>query len=264
MAFAIIIAMAVIGGGCAAKISHESGVTSRDSELVAPKTLLVREKIGEGIEHVTYRFGSTSDDTIELFGFEKGKFRFGILATTTRMAISQWGQIAPDAVGLINGGYFMEDGSPSGFVSIDGVRVGKGMFDADKSVVIDFSDGVRFVQTSSSHMDVSKLKTSMQSYPLLMANGTPSVSSDSGKQARRSLIGTDTDGKTWIGVVSEAEISLYGLSRLLQDVGIAWADVVNLDGGPSTSLRVQANGTSWARENILGVPFVITVSRRTK
>ncbi len=264
--YAITLTMVVtmIGGGCASSraVPPSPSTILQTQTAGADAPAVVREVVADGLVHVTYRFGPTPDESMDLFGFNPKRFEFSLNVTSTRFTMKRWGELDPAAVAIMNGGYFMDDGSPSGFVVRHGVRIGTAQFDADKSAIIDFTDGVRIVTATSSLRDRSKYQTALQSYPVLMASGTPRVKSDSGKVARRSIIGVDADGMVWMGVVPEAEISLYTLSQMLDQTKISWVDVVNVDGGPSTGLLVRSGKTAWLHETVFGVPFVVTATPR--
>jgi exopolysaccharide biosynthesis protein len=256
-AIAILIATTA-GGGCARRAAERT-----DVGVASPIVTNVYEKgaFANGIDRLIFPASTSTGGTIEMYRFDPGEFRFGIAATSARLGMGEWSRALPDAFAIINGGYFMDDGAPSGFLSIEGRRVGGGSFDADKSAIIDFEDRVRIVSATSAEINASVFKTALQTYPWLVKNGIPAVREESGKRAQRSFIGIDRSGAVWFGVVADAEISLFELSRRLPATGIDWSDVANLDGGPSTGLVVGSGSDRAIRETFGGVPNVIYAVR---
>ncbi len=260
----VLFVCATIGAGCARSTSPvrpQVASTPIDHPAALTETV-TRTQIADGIERVVAPIATSTEGMIELYRFSRDLYQFGLSATSTRLGMGEWMGAEPDAVGIVNGGYFMNDGTPSGYLSVDGTRIGSNEFDLNKSAVIDFDDGVRIIDTSATRIDISQMKTALQSYPLLVASGTPVIRSDSGKLDRRSFIGVDRDGNVWIGVVADGEISLHDLAQRLVELNVNLMDVVNLDGGTSTGIAIRAGSTPTIRETFGGVPNVITVTRK--
>jgi exopolysaccharide biosynthesis protein len=259
-AIAILVAVAT-GSGCTRRAAERT-----DIGAAPPIATNVYEKgaFANGIDRLVSPASTSTGGTIEMYRFDSGEFQFGVAATSARLGMGEWSRALPDASAAINGGYFMDDGMPSGFLSIDGRRVGNGSFDADKSAMIDFEDRVRIISATATEIDASVFKTALQTYPWLVKNGVSAVREESGKRARRSFIGIDKSGAVWLGVVADAEISLFELSRRLPAIGIDWSDVVNLDGGPSTGIFVGSETDRVMHETFGGVPNVVYVVRKAK
>ncbi len=179
-----------------------------------------------------------------LYRFEAGRFAWHAAAGPFR-SMAEWANALPEAVFVANGGYFHEDGTPSGYLRAGGERVGERAFDPDRSAFLLFGDApsmqeIGIEEAGALGQDV------VQSYPVLIRAGQPAVTSDSGLAARRTLFGTDGEGNAYVGIMPDRSATLYQLSEGLAHLPIEWADVLNMDGGSSTGavLRPSAPGAS--------------------
>lgn len=225
--------------------------------------VLTRTPWGPGIERVTYAYATDTGATLEVFGFAKGAYRVSLRATSTALGTDGWMRMAPNVVAGINGVYFREDLSPAGLLNLGGEGSGRA-FDWDKTGLMVFGDAFEIRATTSTPQDLASLGDAAQSYPFLIKDGAPAVSGDSGLRARRSFIGTSRDGRVWIGVLSNDDISLFDLAQRLAELDLSWEDVLNLDGGPSSGLFVRDADRTVAFPSYTGVPNVILVEKIEK
>lgn len=218
--------------------------------------------VDEGIERMEY-FSSDADASVTLYRFQQGLFTWRFANATDPQMIGEWKKQFPSSVFVMNGTYFHEDYSPSGFLSVGGTRVGERQFDLDKSGLIDFSSGVRLVDTSKTKVNLSRITNGGQAYPFFYKDGKKAITKDTGLLARRSFIGTDTDGRVYLGVVTHP-ISLYELMGVLDEIDWPWHwdQVLNLDGGPSTGFIAETRDRQETVETYFPVPNVIIVERK--
>lgn len=177
--------------------------------------------------------------------------------------ISRWQSNSEEII--INGGYFNEDYSPSGFLVKNGVRVGSKMFDQDKSGLIVITDGVISIRDLGVR-PIEKNETfefALQSYPFLIKNSKPALTEDSGKTAKRTIVGVDVDGNTYI-VVLLTEVSLYEAMNKLTGLKIPFTQAINLDGGPSTGIYKNWNGENFWHEGYNKVPSIIRFKKKSR
>jgi hypothetical protein len=199
---------------------------------------------------------------LTLFRFAPSRFRFDLLVSSTAQDITQWMTQASSSLLVANAVYFHEDHFPSGLVSLRGTRYGKRAFNEKKSGVIAFaSSTVVIVDTAKVSMPApSTDMTLMQSYPFLVKAGFASVTEDSHQFARRTFLGKDREGFFYLGIVSDWPLSLYQLSHALPTLGIAWDDVINLDGGPSTAVAWREKDSVKTISGLSPIPLVLTVT----
>lgn len=247
-----------LGAGCA--LPSQSPSLPRFPEPTEASSRLERGVVAPGVEVV--RFFSTSTGTMLLFGFDQDRYRFSFVATNTRVVMREWMQLFPEAVAGINGVYFHEDLTPSGFFVGKGLEQGARVFDQKRSALLLTGERLEFVDTERKNVDLDRVRGGAQTYPVLIRDGHVQVTRDSGKVARRSWMGKDKDGRVWLGVLSDAQMSLHELAKRLSELPISWDMVVNLDGGPSTGVFVRGEEDEVVRETMGGVPNVLLVERR--
>lgn len=168
-----------------------------------------------------------------------------------------------DAI-VVNGTYFNEDRTPTGFLAVDGQQVGTNSFDLDKSGLIVFAPEFRIIDTATEPvtLDAAVLQNAMQSFPFLISDGQPMVKKDSGQLARRTFIGTDQGGSVYFGSVTDSVVSLYQLMNILIDSDVRWKHVLNLDGGTSTGYVTVYDGAAHAFDSYAAVPSAIGFVRK--
>lgn len=267
---AIIACLTVIiffGAGCVRREPATSTPigSALPSSFVSPENAPSMEwkTIGDGVDRGEQKIlqGDWTARLI-LYRFDQSKYRFSIRNSETAKTVASWKAELADALCVINGVYFHEDNSPSGLLRIDGTDRSSRRFDADKSGLILFGDDLDIQDTAKQEFLIDSSQNSAQSYPFLINNGFSSVTEDSEKLGRRSFIGTDEDGRAYIGVFTDGEISLFKISRLLFSLPITWKNVLNLDGGASTSLACRVSDLQEVEPGYSKVPNVIVVEKK--
>jgi uncharacterized protein YigE (DUF2233 family) len=148
---------------------------------------------------------------------------------------------------LINGTFFESDYTPSGYMLIDGKRIGENVLSPEISGVFLINKGkpeiLPFNKIQDSKLlddeNISKHISLIQSFPILILNGEININKNWKQTAYRSAIGIDTQGNTYLITTHQSQISLYDLAEELMATGIDFQNVLNLDGGSSTSISVQ-------------------------
>ena len=216
------------------------------------------EMVMDGMQRMEF----VSDDGINvlLYRFMPQDFSLRIENSSEPARVKAWASKLGGESLVINGFYFLEDFSPAGLLITDGQDVHAQEFDLDKSGVVRLEPNFDILDTdqeSFSHEDVLEAG---QSYPLLFKQGLAAIKEDSGLQARRSFIGTDEFGQAYVGVVWRDDVSLFELMHVLQEIdSVSWYDVMNLDGGPSTGVALEADGYSEILDSAAPVPNVIYI-----
>jgi uncharacterized protein YigE (DUF2233 family) len=245
----VAVLLTTLGTGC---VQVE---TSRTPEQ--PTQTQNRLDVGEDIERRVITFGSERYDKLVLYRFAGDAFKWRFAYSNTPKPVSQW-RTDTSATMVVNGTYFHEDQFPSGFLVVDGKAVGERSFDYDKSGVVNLRPDVEIIDTTARDVSIEDLTFAGQSYPFLVKNNEPAIAEDSGLTGRRSFFGTTQNGDVVIGVVPSTRISLHKLSRILvEETGIAWKHVMNLDGGTSTGLSINSDGWNETIDSLVPVPSVI-------
>jgi uncharacterized protein YigE (DUF2233 family) len=174
--------------------------------------------------------------------------------------VSEWADDIDDELLVANGVFFKEDWSPAGLLVSNGDIVSPQLFDRKRSGLLIFAPEFRIIDTATQDMPApNDLVEAAQSYPFLVKDGIPVVPEDSGLTARRTFVGTDTDGNIYFGIVDRNAMSLFELSLALAAMDIEWDDVLNLDGGPSSGI-ITAGLKDRDFDSQVPVPNVIILS----
>jgi len=248
-----------LGAGCVFSPLTPETVLPESAQPVSPA--IERADIGPGME--VLRASSSLTGTLLLFGFDQERYRFSFVATSSRVVMREWMRAFPEAVAGINGTYFHEDLTPSGFFVGEGPVQRERVFDqALSALILTGKERLRLVDTSKEKVTLPTVIQGAQTYPILIKDGKVSLTRDTGKIARRSWIGVDEAGDVWLGVLVDGQMSLYDLAQRLEELPIQWKEVVNLDGGPSTGVFVRGDEDEGVRETMGGVPNVLLVERK--
>ena len=85
---------------------------------------------------------------------------------------------------------------------------------------------------------------------------------DDGRPARRTVVAQDYQGRILIIVAPRGYLSLHELARFLAESDLDLDVALNLDGGYSTGLWLQADGLIVNIDSLVPVPSVVSVDWR--
>jgi len=220
------------------------------------------ETMEEGVDRFAYT-STTLEATVIIYRFNPKLFAFNFGVSTGTHGMAEWSAAYSNATLLVNGVYFHDDNLPSGYLVVDGKRIGDRQFDLDKSGLIDLSGDTHVLDTSvDTPPSLANFTDAAQSYPFYFKSGLPAIKEDSHQPARRSFFGKDKLGNVYIGVVPSSQISLYQVMQLLDETNVDWANVINLDGGPSTGLFAHTQKRFEELPSLFPVPNVIVVTKK--
>ncbi|HEY1353060.1 MAG TPA: phosphodiester glycosidase family protein [Ktedonobacteraceae bacterium] len=168
------------------------------------------------------------------------------------------------ATALINGGYFDGQDNATALVISNGQASGTsydgfgGMLDVDA--------GGR-VQVRSLHEQPyapsEGLTQATQCTPMLLLNGRRTQFTADSKASPRSVVAMDRQGRLLFIVSSGADFTLDDMARLLARSDLGLVNALNLDGGSSTGLYVNAAGSQQITiDSYVNLPLVIAVTER--
>jgi len=224
----------------------------QESEASLPDGLLAHR--------LAYQFDERTGSVV-VYALTNDAFATRVFYDAAPRFVSAWGGGADRVV--INGGFFHEDYSPSGFLIAEGERIGVRQFDEARSGVVVVRDGTVSIEervpafSDSADADDGAI----QSFPFLVRAGHAAVSEDSGLLSRRSAIGTDANGTVYLIFAQRGNISLYELAQTLAASEFPFDTVLNLDGGPSSGLYVQVDEYADVQDSLSGVPSVLVFER---
>lgn len=255
----------ISGAGCVT-VPSGSFLTNPITHPVSTMDTFTWKSIDSGLDRAVAHFSTSTASDLILYRVSIKDHVFGIRASTSSAALSEWRDRLPKATLIINGAYFNPDYTPSGWLKAENVRVGTRTFDQERSSFLILNPTPRILEAASPSDEAGKRATdAVQSYPLLVRGSVAAVKEESGKTARRTFVGIDKAHQyLYFGVVPYASISLYELSQVLATLPIPWEAVLNLDGGPSTGIVVQATDKPELIDSYLTVPNVLVVTKRNQ
>lgn len=184
--------------------------------------------------------------------------------------ISEWAEATSDFL-VINGGYFApenEHGKETlGVLISGGQRYGASWGDfAGMFAVTADQVSVRWLRERP-YDPAERLSEAVQSFPVLVKPGGemgfPS-DADDGVTARRTVVAQDQAGNILFITAPRGTLSLHALAVFLarSDLDLNVDIALNLDGGASTGLWLNAGGVEVKLDSFTDVPSVITVGWR--
>lgn len=178
--------------------------------------------------------------------------------------VAEWMTSVDDAEIIINGAYFHEDYTPSGYLKIDYDRIGERIFDQNLTGLLTIEDDEFDIRDLKKNplRSGEKVEYGLQSYPYLIKDFVRGFKEDTGKLGRRTAIGTDKAGYIYIIIVSDHRITIYDLMVELIKTDIEFENVLNLDGGPSTGMAIKHGNYEEIHDSLAKVPSVIVFSKR--
>ena len=167
----------------------------------------------------------------------------------------------PGAVAAINGGFFDPSYRPLGLL-VDNGKALSPLRHVDHGVFA-IAAQQPLMRHARDWKDLPEVEFAVECGPRLLVDGQPLTFKPGA--ARRTALGHDTQGRVLL-VVSEGVLQLHELTTFLQrpehDGGPGLSDALNLDGGPSTMLEIDAGPVHVSVPTPVQVPVGIVVSPR--
>lgn len=215
------------------------------------------ESVGAGMRRLEYISADNTD--VLLYAFDPAAVTLRIEQASEAKRVKTWAQSIDGEYLVANGFYFLEDNAPAGLLISDSQAWHTQAFDLDKSGIVELAPEFKIVDTETATFDSRGVTEAGQSYPFLLKQGRGAVKTDSGLRARRTFMGTDEAGQVYLGLVWRDDMSLYALMKTLQEMDIAWHNVINLDGGPSSGLVIETQSFTESFDSAASVPNVIVI-----
>ncbi|MBI4280819.1 phosphodiester glycosidase family protein [Candidatus Uhrbacteria bacterium] len=219
------------------------------------------QNLGNGVEKRVLTNQGAGSATIVLYRLDSSRFRWQFAHDTVPHFISEWRQKFPEATMILNGLYFNEDFSPTGFFKTGGLVVNQRMFDLDRSALLVLKDGFEIIDDPVEMRQAAKDETEAgQSYPLLIKNGWLNFPEESGLAARRTFLATSKNHSLYVGIVPYAPLTLFEFMKALNQEPAFWLDILNLDGGSSSGISLRLPEFQETFDSLTPVPNVIVIS----
>lgn len=220
------------------------------------------ETVNTHTRRLQYFFAQEEASFLVLYELDPTAFSLRFEHTDAPATLAQWNELLHQPVMVLNGVYFHEDYLPSGFLVADGKRIGTRIFDVKRSALLVLTPDVAIRAITKKELEAANFTDAAQSYPLLIEQGNIALDDQSDSTDRRTFIGTGKNEKIYVGIVPAASLSLYELTKVLQQLDVPWDVVLNLDGGTSSGLAVNFPTLQETFPNYASIPNVLVIEQK--
>lgn len=165
------------------------------------------------------------------------------------------------ALAVLNGGYFDERNKPVGLLVSNGVSYGSSYqgFGGMLSVDGDGSIHLRSLRDTPYDPNSEQIQQATQSSPMLVVNGQRTTFNANAVSDRRTVVARDKQGRLLLILSPGRAFTLDELADLLVSSDLSIQDALNLDGGASTGLYLNAGGQKVTIDPVTTLPIVIII-----
>jgi len=204
-------------------------------------------------------------ESVYTWRLDQNYFRLEVAYADTPRSLETW-QSETNALIVVNGGYYSVENDryfPDGLAIVKGVAHGRSFEGFGGMLAVDESGAELRWLVQQPYDSGEPLRAALQSFPILVRPGGElgfGPERESNLAARRTVIGQDRDGRILFIVAPHGYFTLHRLSVYLTESDLNLDIAINLDGGGSTGILVEA-----PREIIpptRPIPFVILVYPR--
>jgi len=216
---------------------------------------------GVEMRYEDWKSPGNNEDTVTIMRFDLNKVHLKVGYRPTKpLAIDAWmGQ--EQATAVINGGYFDQNNTSTALVVSNGQAYGTSYngFGGMLSVDAQGSVGLRSLNQQPYNPNNEQLQQATQSSPMLLLNGKRTQFNANAASQRRTVVAQDTRGRLLFIVSPGSAFSLDELADILVASDLSLKTALNLDGGASTGLYVNAGNQHVAIDAVTTLPIVIIV-----
>jgi hypothetical protein len=193
------------------------------------------------IIHIPYQLSNDRTGEVLIVLVDANTHTWSFVHTSSSpKTIREWQDIYPNHI-MINGGYFQEDGTASGYLKIDDMRQDGNWFNYTTGGYLVIASNTFHIIPSYQQSDMRHAYAHvLESFPLLIHDTQVAIATDSAKYGRRTAMGVSVDGAMYSIIAPSGNISLYELATMLHTTEYedmpTFDMVLNLDGGPSTGI----------------------------
>ncbi len=216
---------------------------------------------GVDIRYEDWKSPGNNEDTVTIVRFDLNKVHFKVGYQPAKpLAIDQW-MAQEQATAIINGGYFDQNNATTALVVSNGQAYGTSYngFGGMLSVDTQGNISLRSLNQQPYNQNNDQLQQATQSSPMLIVNGKRTQFNANAASQRRSVVAQDAQGRLLFIASPSSAFSLDELADLLVSSDLSIKTALNLDGGASTGLYVNAGKQHVAIDAVTTLPIVIIV-----
>jgi uncharacterized protein YigE (DUF2233 family) len=203
-------------------------------------------------------------ERLTIVRFDPGGVRFRVhYDPAAPLSVNGWAERLRSLL-LVNGGYFTPENQTACLLVSDarvwGVPYGD--FAGQFAVSASGQVSVRWL-TARPYDPAEPLAQAVMSFPVLVKPGGVMgfpADADEGTRARRTVVAQDFNGRILFIVAPRGALSLHEMAVFLAESDLEIDVALNLDGGYSTGLWLNAGGQSVEIDSLVPVPSIISVA----
>ena len=242
--------------------SPSSGSSANSSGTPALNTW-IQAAPGVEIRYEDWKSPGDNEDTVTIVRFDVSRIRLSVAyLPTDPLTMSNWMK-KDQATAIINGGYFDDQNNAEGLVIANGQASGTSYSGFGGMLSVNSEGQIRLRSLSEAPYDPGEqLEQATQSSPLLMLHGKRTQFSADAASSRRSVVAIDKQGRLLFIASPGMAFSLDELADLLVSSDLSIDTALNLDGGASTGLYVNAGSQHVSIDAVTPLPIVIVVKAK--
>ncbi len=216
---------------------------------------------GVEIRYEDWKSPGNNEDTVTIVRFNLSKVHLHIGYQPAKpLAMDQWMR-QEQAIAIINGGYFDQDNTASALVVSNGQAYGTSYSGFGGMLSVDAQGNISLRSLNRQPYDPNseQLQQATQSSPMLMINGQRTQFNANAASQRRTIVAQDMQGRLLFIASPGSAFSLDELADLLANSDLSLKTALNLDGGASTGMYVNAGNQHVAIDSVTTLPIVIIV-----
>ncbi len=216
---------------------------------------------GIAVRYEDWKSPGNNEDTVTIVRLDPQRVHLSIgYQPTQPMGLRDWMQQEQAKV-IINGGYFDLQDNATGLLVSNGHISGSSYtgFGGMLSVNSNGTINLRSLRDQPYDPSTERLQQATQSSPMLIIGGQRTQFLANAASQRRSVVAIDKQGRLLFIISPGEAFSLDELADLLVSSDLALTTALNLDGGASTGLYMNAGNQHIATDSISALPIVIIV-----
>jgi len=216
---------------------------------------------GVEIRYENWKSPGNNEDTVTIVRFTLNKVHLKVgYQPAQPLAMDEWMR-QEQATAIINGGYFDQHNAATGLVVTNGQTYGTSYNSFGGMLSVDAQGNItlRSLNRQPYNPNNEQLQQATQSSPMLMINGKRTQFSANAASQRRTIVAQDTQGRLLFIASPGSAFSLDELADILVSSDLSLKTALNLDGGASTAMYVNAGKQHVAIDSVTTLPIVIIV-----
>jgi hypothetical protein len=183
------------------------------------------------------RAGGSRVDVLALTRVDPAVFQLSVHWDPTGSRTAEDWQRELGAAVVINGSYYLPDGSPQAPLRTSGRSAGPGHYSSSHgALVVDSAADILDLKGQDTLLTIKQYPEALVSYPLLLdRQRSVRVAGSGAWLASRSFVALDSAGRVLLGTTQTGYFSLRRLAEFLKAAPLDVQVALNLDGGPVAS-----------------------------